>query len=383
MLALWHRRTRVFPRSGGFALAALGLLVGGVSPGCAGPPAAEEPARCPASPTAPEAPPAPEMPAIHRTLSGHTGRVLDTEFSPDGKAIATASADGTAKVWDAETGALRLTLRGHDAPIGDVDFSPDGTELATVGRDGTAKLWDAETGALRRALRGPGGPLCAVAYNPRGDTLLTAGDRVEVWARETGRRRFALARRGAEFSPDGARLLTTRGDAAEVRDAETGALLLTLRGHTGAVTDADYRPDGREIATAGADGTARLWDAEAGALRRVLSHAWGLSGVVYHPKGAELVTLTRSGAGVWSAAGERPALFLSPLLAHSPDGAARVFSTPAAYLLWPEWLLVKSGEGGERRASVRGVVREAEFSPDGAWLVTAGEGDSATVWRMR
>ena len=60
--------------------------------------------------------------------------------------MATASADGTAGIWDSATGELRLTLRGHADRVISARFSPDGRRLATASLDRTIRLWDAETG---------------------------------------------------------------------------------------------------------------------------------------------------------------------------------------------------------------------------------------------
>jgi len=76
-------------------------------------------------------------------------------FSPDGKRVATASGDKTAKVWDAASGQALLTLRGHSSYVQDVAFSPDGKRLATASGDKTVKVWDAASGKEFADLAGP------------------------------------------------------------------------------------------------------------------------------------------------------------------------------------------------------------------------------------
>jgi eukaryotic-like serine/threonine-protein kinase len=65
----------------------------------------------------------------------------------------------------------------------------------------------------------------------------------------------------ASFSQDGERIVTTSGDkTAKVWDARSGAEVLTLKGHTGAVTSANFSSDGTRIVTAGGDSTVKVWD---------------------------------------------------------------------------------------------------------------------------
>jgi WD40 repeat protein len=109
------------------------------------------------------------------TLNGHVDSVSSVSWSPDGKRLATGSADNTAKVWDAGTGRELLTLKGHEDNVDNVSWSPDGRRLATGSRDSTAKVWDAETGRELLTLKGHESWVRSVAWSPDGERLATAG----------------------------------------------------------------------------------------------------------------------------------------------------------------------------------------------------------------
>lgn len=79
--------------------------------------------------------------AIH-VFKGHSGLIHQGVFFPDGKRLLTASADRTAKLWDAETGRELLSLP-HSAEVTTVAISPDGKRLVTGADDGTTTLWSA------------------------------------------------------------------------------------------------------------------------------------------------------------------------------------------------------------------------------------------------
>jgi WD40 repeat protein len=121
------------------------------------------------------------------TLRGHTGWVGGVAFSPDGKTLATASADKTVKLWDVATGKETRTLKGHTDYVSSVAFSPDGKTLATGSYDHTAKIWDAESGELKHTLKGHKGVVMSVAFHPEGKELATGSidGTVRLW--DTGK----------------------------------------------------------------------------------------------------------------------------------------------------------------------------------------------------
>jgi WD40 repeat protein len=327
------------------------------------------------------------------TLKGHTGPVRSVSWSADGARLATGSADGTAKVWDAAGGQVLLTLKGHTYQITSVSWSADGARLATGSADGTAKVWDAAGGRELLTLKRHTGPVRSVSWSADGVRLATgsADGTAKVWDAADGRELLTLNGHtnsvvSVSWSADGARLATGSSDGtAKVWDAAGGRELFTLKGHPGMVRSVSWSPDGARLATGSSDGTAKVWDAAGGReLHTLRGHTHWLHSVSWSADGARLATGSVDGtAKVWDAAGGGEMRTLKghtdPIrsVSWSADGAR--LATGSADGTAKVW----DAAGGQVRLTLKGhtnQITSVSWSADGARLATGSEDDTAKVW---
>ncbi|TFL16042.1 WD40 repeat domain-containing protein [Jannaschia formosa] len=327
------------------------------------------------------------------TLEGHGDWVRSIPFSPDGARLATVSADGTARLWDAATGEPLATLEGHGESVRSLAFSPDGARLAMGSDEGTARLWDAATGEPLATLEGHGESVRSLAFSPDGARLATGSvdGTARLWDAAMGKALATLNGHrwpvsSVAFSPDGTRLATGSDDGtARLWDATTGAPLAILEGHRDRVRSVAFSPDGARLATGSADGTARLWDAITGApLATLVGHRDRVRSAAFSPDGARLATWSDDGtARLWNAATGEPLATLEGhehwvwSVAFSPDGTRLVTgSDDGTARLWD----VPTGEALAILEGREEGVRSVAFSPDGTRLATGSADGTARLW---
>jgi WD40 repeat protein len=284
---------------------------------------------------------------VRHDFAAHSGLVSCVVFSPDGKQLASSSAeDRVIRLWNALDRQELHTLRGHVRPVRSVAFSPDGRRLASASQDQTIKLWDVSTGAALMTLYGHAQDLHQVAFSLDGRQLVSASD-------------------------DG---------TAKIWDARQGRELATLRGHAETVTAVAFSPDGRWLVTASSDRTVKLWDAASGQVMRTFrGHRGAVLSVVFSPDG-RLVGSVGAGRTVklWDAGLHREAHPLrgGPVAVFSPDG--QLLAAPVSRLIkvWDAASLQVMRVLRGHTADVWGVA----FSPDGRWLASGDQKGTIKLW---
>jgi WD40 repeat protein len=108
-------------------------------------------------------------------LTGHENAVTAVAYAPDGKLLASGSADRSVRLWDPVQEQPLAILRGHGSPVQCIAFTPDGRTLASAGTDGVVRLWDVAAGRERADFDWGIGYVNAVAFAPDGMTAAAGG----------------------------------------------------------------------------------------------------------------------------------------------------------------------------------------------------------------
>jgi len=285
------------------------------------------------------------------TLTGHTARVYSVAFSADGVWIASGSEDTMVCLWNAATGRCVSKLDGHTKGVNCVCFSPNGKLLASSSNDSAIRIWDVEERDSVMVLEGHAGPVYGVAFSGDGTILASASrDRcIKLWS-ITSRDCIATLRGhtarvvSLAFSPDSRLLASGSSDQTiQVWAVASRQSIATLKGHKQDVASICFSHDGNLLASGSLDGSVRIWDANSQECVATLQdHTGGVYAVCFTPDSKRVIS-------------------------SSADQTIRVWEITAN-----PCMPLPQGHTG--------FVFSVSFSPDGRLLASGGSDHSVRIW---
>jgi WD40 repeat protein/energy-coupling factor transporter ATP-binding protein EcfA2 len=359
-------------------------------------------------------------PHLTAFLRSHVAAVSGVAFSPDGKTLASASADGSIVLWNADTcKAMGQLQTGQSNFVSSLAYSPDGKILASGGGDGTIVLWDTTTcEPIDQLLTAYPNRVRSLAFSPDGKTLAsgssdreplgdlgTSNSIIVLWDIST---RQPIAHplmghidrvRSIAFSPDGKTLASSscgefhpsgickRGEVRLWDIAAQQQMGTPLTDDTDRLESITFSPDGKIVAAGDTDGIIILWDVVTGQKlgKPLIGHTDSVFSVVFSPDGQTLASGSKDKSIIlWNVealqridqlTGHTDAIYS---LAFSSDGKRLASgSEDSTVILWDMTAHQRLGQPFIGNSQSLDVVA---FSPDGKMLASGGSSSTITLW---
>ena len=243
-----------------------------------------------------------------KNIKGHTSRIYDLAFSPNGKQLASASGDNTVRIWNIPSGNLHKVIQGHTAHVFSVDFRGDGNRIVTGSGDRTARVWQVNSGAQVAEFSGHTDRVLGVAFAPDGSQVASVSDdgTVRIWNAGNGSQTQMIEHGTAgvyavDFHPNG-RLIAVGATNGElgIWNVSNGNRAHRMTNHNRAIQKVGFSQNGSRLVSASADNTVRVWNAGNGSLIQTIQGMPVNSGAI-SADGFFVVSGNNGRAFIWKA----------------------------------------------------------------------------------
>ena len=298
--------------------------------------------------------------------AGHYSAVTAVCYSPDGRFIATGSADKTIILWRSSDGKEIRSFRGSTSAIRNIEFSNQGSTILSLGDDGTCFVWNVTTGKQIKKLNPAGSKFTCASFSPDGSMIVTGSRKsgISVWDLQSGDERMKLmpvpadlySEKGFDypetetvaFSNDGQFIVAGAGDnTAILFDGKSGKEIRkfkkTFSTCTTCITDAAITPDNKYILLTCSD-SIKMFDRSSGTMVREF----------YGQGSPEKISVSTDNKYI----------------------CGIEYGTVEAWDLKSGKLVMKAGDYSDNK------VLAAAMSPDGKQVITGGEKRIADVWDL-